>query len=146
MSASLEQNCESLIVATLKTNPDLWPNFSIVRADEDTQANKNRITVSAQPREVELPGQEPGQVKAWRVLCSVQINYIVNQPESVYDANIAAIEATLGPVQPPAAVIAFAQTSFPYGCRLEQTSEGTGETSQNTRTRARTFRFILPTS
>lgn len=138
---SLESNCEAVIVAILSASADLI-GFQIVQKDEDTAAQKDRIVVSANPREVELPGIEPGTVKAWRVLCSVEIFY-VTRAEATYDAAIAAIEAAMNAAEPPVAARALWVSSFPNGGTLEQTSDGADETGGNTRQRSRTFRFIV---
>lgn len=142
--ASLENNCESVIIAILGASADL-SSFEKLHEDEDdapSASKKDRIVVSASPREVELPGKEPGAVTAWRVLCRVEIFY-VTRSEAVYDAAIAAIEAAMNASSPPAAAQGVWVSSFPNGATLEQTSDGEMDTSDNTRTRARVFRFIV---
>lgn len=141
MSASLENNCESVIAAILGASADLL-GFSIVHRDEDGPAEKDRIVVNADPREVELPGQDPGSVVAWRIMCHVEIVY-VTRAEATYDTKIAAIEAALNAASPPTAAQGLWLSSFPSGARLEQTNDGEDGTDSNTRSRSRTFRFIV---
>jgi hypothetical protein len=141
MSTTLENSAEVVIAAILGANTDLV-GFSIVQEDTDAQAAKDRIVLNASPREVELPGKEPGAVVAWRIMVQVTV-FFVTRAESSYDAIIAAVEASLNAASPPAAAQSLWVSSFPSGATLEQTSDGTMDTAQNTRSRMRTFRFIV---
>jgi hypothetical protein len=141
---SLENNCESVIIAILGASADL-ANFEKLHQDEDdapSASQKDRIVVSASPREVELAGKEPGEVKAWRVLCKVELFY-VTRSESAYDAAITAIEAAMNAATPPPAALSLV-SNFTNGATIEQAGEaGERETGDNTRNRSRTFRFIV---
>lgn len=143
MSQSLENKCEAMIVAILGTSVALSA-FPIVHRDNDTDTTerKDRIVVSSQPRQVELPGQNPGAVKAWSVSCSVELMYRTVDA-TAYDDKITAIEAALNASSPPAAVQALWATYFPFGAQLEQSSDGNAESEGKTRERARTFTWIV---
>jgi hypothetical protein len=145
MSQSLENKCEAMIVAILAASVDLT-GFDIVQRDTDasTIEKKDRIVVSAQPRQVSLPGQNPGAVKAWSVPCSVQLMYRTVDA-SAYDAKISAIEAALNASSPPASVQATWATYFPTGAQLEQSDDGTAESQEKTRERARNFTWVVMT-
>lgn len=139
--ASLENNCESVIIAILGASADLL-NYQIVHEDDDDQADKDRIVVSASPREIALHGKDQSSVKAWQVDCRVEV-FFVTRSESSYDDVIAAVEAALNAATPPAAALGIWVSSFPNGAQLEQINDGEADTSDNTRTRARAFRFIV---
>ncbi len=136
---SLENLCEQVIKEVLSASGTLAA-FAVVQRDEDSAANKDRIVVSAQPREVDTYGKNQEEVFAYRILCDVELFY-VTRSEAVYDTDIAAIEAALGASTFPAPALATVTGNFER-LTIEQTSDGNADTADNTRNRARTFRCI----
>lgn len=138
--ASLENNCEAVIKQVLLASGTLAA-FSVVQRDEDTAADKDRIVCSANPREVDTYGQNQQDVFMWRVPVEVEFFYVTRN-EAAFDTDIAALEEALAAPTFPAAALATVTANFER-IIIEQTSDGSDETGDNTRTRTRTFNCIV---
>jgi hypothetical protein len=146
MSSSLENKCESAVMAILAATSGLT-TFSIVHKDEDEQAEKNRIVVNAHTYETALQGINAGRIKVFRVPISIEL-YYVTRDEAAYDTIISAINGALltacaGQIPDAAAVAWIASFGSLTNASLEQTDEGEDETDSNTRTRTKPFHFLV---
>lgn len=139
---SLEKSAESVEILLLQGQAAL-SGFSINHYDEDTDPDKDRIIVKASPRQVSLPGKSLSEVRAWSIPVEITVHYMTRNATS-YDTVIAAIEAANDDGStPPAAAVTAATSAFPGGCKIEDSDEGQNDHSDNSRTRSRTFNFII---
>jgi len=139
MADSLEQSCEQIEVLLLQAQAGL-SGVSVVRYDEDTQVEKDRIIVKAMPREVELMGKGPNDIFFWRFPVSISV-HLVSRSQATMDAYILAIEAANSGT-PAAAAVTLATSKFPAGIDIDNTDSGSRENQDNARTRERVFNFI----
>ncbi len=138
---SLELNCENLEVALLQAQGTL-SGFAVLNFEKDTAPNKDRIVVHAMPRQVELEAYNAFITpKVWRVPVEVSV-HLMTRSASTLDTVIAAIQAA-NDGTPPAAVVTTATGLFPNGVNIEDTDEGEADHTDNERTRAKLFNFIV---
>ena len=137
---SLENYAEQVEMLILQGQASLT-GFSIVRFDEDEQAQKDRIVVKAEPKQIETPSHAPSvPPKSWRIPLSIEI-YLVTRDAAEMDAIVQAI-ATANNSTAPAPALTLANTAFPNGCQIEDTDSGNRSDQPNSRNRTVEYAFI----
>ncbi len=137
---ALENNCVAVEIALLSAQSALTA-FSIVNYDDDDQAEKDRIVVTAQPRQVELYDRTGGDAVIYKTQVDVEL-ILATRSVSALDTYIQAIEqANTG--TPAAAAVTLAGSLFPDGLDVRQTDDGSREgEGTNARKRTKSFLFI----
>jgi len=144
---ALENNCVTVEIALLSAQAAL-SGFSIVSYDDDDEAEKDRIVVTAQPRGNIVVGKK-GDAMVNSVRVDVEIILATRSVASL-DTYIAAVEAA-NKGTPAAAAVTSATSLFPDGLEVLPTDDGSrdGE-GTNARRRTKSFMFYgndtVPTS
>lgn len=139
---SMEGDCESIMIALIAGHADvITDGISVVRYDEDADAESDAIIVKGMPREVMLASHTQTDPAVWRVPCEVQIYLVTRDAERMKTLTNAVQEATSGTASPAAVTIAASQ--FPNGIELDDTDEGTRENDEEARVRSQTWNFVL---
>lgn len=138
--AALENNCVAVEIALLSAQADL-SGFSIVSYDDDDAAEKDRIVVTAQPRQVEIAAKSSSDAALYRTQVDVEI-ILATRNVTALDTYIFAIEAA-NKGTPAAAAVTLAESLFPDGLDVRQTDDGSREgEGTNARKRTKSFLFI----
>ena len=141
---ALENNCVTVEIALLSAQAAL-SGFSIVSYDDDDQAEKDRIVVTAQPRQVEIYDRLGADAILHRVQVDVEI-ILATRSVSALDTYILAVEQANTGSNPAAAAVTLALALFPAdigGLTIRQTDDGNREgEGTNARKRTKSFLFI----
>ncbi len=140
---ALENNCVTVEIALLSAQSAL-SGFSIVSYDDDDAAEKDRIVVTAQPRQVEIYDRRGGDAILHKVQVDVEIILATRSVTALDTYILAAEQANTG--TPAAAAVTLAQTLFPAsngGLDVRQTDDGNREgEGTNARKRTKSFLFV----
>lgn len=138
---ALENNCVAVEIALLNGQSILAAAVTsealqIVNYDSNDQAEKDRIVVTAQPRQVELYDRTGGSALIHKTQVDVEI-ILATRDVTALDTYIQAVEAAHR--QP----MYYDEALFPDGLDIRQTDDGSREgEGTNARKRTKSFLFI----
>ncbi len=138
---SLERSCESVELLLLAGQSAL-SGFSLKHHDEDTQVEKDRITVKSEPAQPGLLASDGVTVKHYLIPVSVSI-HLMTPDASRMDALVAAVHAANNTDTPPAAAVTLANADFNGGPRIENMPEGERENEDKRRNFVSRFAFYV---
>lgn len=136
--ATPEYNIESIIIALLKTHATFASVSVVHKADEDKTPDKNRIIVSAQPKQPAIiPYREEAIVTIFKTTVSIEARRGSRDATGV-DTWVRIID-TLMNAAAPAGVVTLAATMFTKRLKIHYgdggaREQGQGEKYQTTRT------------
>ena len=135
MSNTREYDVESIVIALLETSSALT-GVQIVHREEDTRADVDRITVSAEVKVPELLGASP-QVNpiAWGSMVNIDAR-LQTRDAATIETWGHAIDALLQ-AAPPAGVVSLAGTLFASQNLALYAAEGGSRESENVESRQR---------
>lgn len=138
---SLERSCESVELLLLAGQAAL-SGFSLKHYDEDTQVEKDRITVKAEPSQPALLASDGVTVKHYIVPVAVSIHLMAPDADRM-DELITAVHAANNTDTPPAGAVSLANADFNGGPRIENLPEGERENEDKRRNFVSRFAFYV---
>lgn len=136
---SIEKVCEDIQLALLSEQVEL-SSFSLTNYDEDSQADRDRIIVKAEPAQPALLAHDGLTVRQYLVPVGVTIRLTTGSAAQMETLIAAVMGANEGPTAPASAITAGASVS---GWRIENLPEGDRENEDKTRTFTSRFAFYV---